>query len=309
MIPQAIDFKYRFVWPYRYLMAPEEFSVLEQYSIPKRFINPRIFRESIQETNRVKVSFMGDLMGVGHKKIFLSNHVRHFLNDSDYTVFNLESVLTTSHGIILQKQYTYEEVFYHLMSQLNADKVIAGVANNHLFDYGTDGVIDTIRTIKASGASYVGTRYRPEVKLAEGLSLRASTQWYDPADNIVNKYTAKPTTDQVINFLHWGQEFSLNPTKEQLAELEELKKSSVCTIGHHSHSPQAIQFDDDYLTAFSLGNMATGFKSEKINNGILMRIDLVQSQNEWIVESCEWDYLHMQVHKDHILLTRRSYDY
>lgn len=300
MKAKEIDLKYRVLWPYKYFKAPTTFDEVEKMSIPKNhLVSTGLFKE------QVKVSFLGDMMGMGNKKLKLGDLVQTRIQKSDYLVFNLEAVIADKNDIILSKQYTSLDSFKYLMDQLDPSKVIIGIANNHLSDYGEEGIESTLRAINEVGAKVIGTNESPLIKLSDDLCLVASTMWHSKNDLKVNRFDTNTQYDfDTIQFLHWGTEFSKHADEQQLEILKSLKDRSISIIGHHSHCPQPIIQNEGHITAFSLGNMGTSFQSQKINHG--MMVDMVFGKcDKWKVIHSAWDFVFMSFKNDVITLQRR----
>lgn len=283
-------------WPFKYLKAPTQFSKIERYSLAKNF-------EFLPgRTRHLRASFLGDFMGVGDHRITLDDSLLNFLNRSDIIMINLECVIHNGKGPILSKQYTSLNSFKYFCSQLDMSKVVFGVANNHLNDFGQKGVEQTLNEISKSGARYVGTKQRPKLFLKKGLAIEAATFWYSKQDQVTNKsFHASTEKEQLIHFLHWGEEFSMAPSRTQNLLARKLGESSLALIGHHSHCPQPIKNINGMVSAFSLGNFCTSFNSPKINSGIVTSIDLSKS-DKWEVISGSWRNINMEVSSQNILV-------
>lgn len=295
-----IGLSYQLKWPYRYLRAPKKNVYIDPESLPKKilFLDTN---ELIED--ELSITFLGDFMGVGSKDVYIDDELKSFLHSSEKIVFNLESVVLDSNKTILSKQHTHPLVFKKFMSQLITSKVLVGIANNHIYDFGINGMIGTINAINESGANYFGTINRPKILLGDGLAINASTFWKNKYDKFVNVYNKTNHDEQVIEFVHWGQEFLARPCPSQEKIFQDLP-NTLCVIGHHSHTPQPIYLSNNILTAYSLGNFVTYFKSEKINNGLFLNLKLVKIAGDWKIFSSEWDFIHIKVKKSYSLITR-----
>lgn len=299
MQEQLINLKYKLSWPFQYLRAPTNFAQIQEHSIPK-YLNCR--SGGYEET--VKITFLGDLMGLGNKELILDDSVLMDIENSDYLVINLESVLVDESDLILDKQYTHQSTFRKLMGQLNSSRVLFGMANNHVYDYGIEGIRQTTAIIESCGAKYFGLKEKPSLIIKNGLEICASTLWHRKEDHFVNKLSdLKSAKNDVIHFLHWGKEFQMLPTLGQKKLIDDLKDDSLCVIGHHSHTPQPINFFDKQLVAYSLGNMATGHSSDKINSGLITTITFGRN-TKWNVIEVNWDFVTQDISSSQCLLRR-----
>ena len=95
---------------------------------------------------------------------------------------------------------------------------------------------------------------------------------------------AKKISDFVVVSVHFGDENSKEPTKEQRILAAKMAKwGADAIIGHHSHVLQSIETiqngDRKTLVAYSLGNfLSTQTKAENILGGIL-KFDIVKEKN------------------------------
>lgn len=299
MQEQLMNLKYKLSWPFQYLKAPTDFSKIEELSIPK-YHN---LRNGVYEET-VKITFFGDFVGLGEKELILDDSVLMDIERSDYLMLNLESVLVDPNDLILEKQYTHESSFKKFIQQLNAPRVLVGLANNHVYDYGSDGVKDTIDIIESTGAKYFGLKEKPSLIIKNGLEVCASTLWHRKEDQRVNKLSdLKTSKNDVIHFLHWGKEFQMLPTEGQRKLIQDLKGEFLCTIGHHSHTPQPINMVGEHLVAYSLGNMATGFSSAKVNTGLITTVTFGRKA-KWQVIEVLWDFVTLDIGPKECLLRR-----
>lgn len=292
---------YKLAWPFRYLMAPTKFSYVLDNSIDK---SVNLLNTNNPET--LSLCFLGDFMGVGNKKVFIDDELKSYINSSDKVIFNLESVVTNHKGLILGKQHTSPDVFSKFLSQFIKDKVLINVANNHLFDFGVDGVVDTLNNIQENNCNYFGTINRPKLEVAKDLFIQGSTFWFNKEDRFVNRFQKLTNNNQTIHFVHWGDEFKKFPSDEQRDFIENLDMNCLSLIGHHSHSPQPIEIHNNKVIAYSLGNFATYFSSEKINNGIILKLNLINKNSSWQLVSCEWDQIFINIERDYTLVTREK---
>lgn len=300
MQSKNVGLAYKLIWPFRYLKAPTKFDYVDEHSISRKMT---FFSNFTDVEDRISIVFLGDFMGVGSKKVYLDDELKNFINSGDKIIFNLEAVIVDSSELILSKQYVHSKVFSSFLSQLQSDKVIVGVANNHLLDYGVNGLVDSLSLIQECGASYIGTSNRGKIQLSDGLFINASTFWTQKDDRYLNRFKRSRSNEQVIQFFHWGNEFDCFANIEQTNLVKELE-NSIAVIGHHSHCPQPIQMVEEKLTAYSLGNLATCYNLEKINNGLVLKLNLVKTKGVWKLSTSEWEHLKIEVDKNYTVIKK-----
>lgn len=161
---------------------------------------------------------------------------------------------------------------------------IVSLANNHVYDFGEIGLLDTLDTLKAAGMPYVGAGRNLEeasapvyfisgdIKIAivsatqierlDNPDTRGATEnsagtfrCWNPEKLYEVVAQAKENSDFVIVFIHWGTENVTEPDWAQLQQAPEIAKAGAdLIIGAHSHCLQGIQYFDDTPVFYSLGN-------------------------------------------------------
>ncbi len=180
------------------------------------------------------------------------------------------------------KAFTFRSSPEHVswLHDLGVD--IVGLANNHVFDYGEEGFLDTLATLEKAGIPYVGAgrsleeAMRPVYLEADGFTIAyvaASCAEY-------TVYTQEATADQpgilacyddtlfleaireaaanadyVIALPHWGTEHSTWLVDKQIDSAQAyLDAGADAVIGAHTHILQGLQFSGGHPILYSLGN-------------------------------------------------------
>ena len=205
------------------------------------------------------------------------------MNKADVMWVNNEFCYTDSGEPLAGKAFTFsanpENVKY--LKELGVD--VAGLANNHVFDYGEQGLLDTLATLEAAKIPYVGAGH--DIKeAASPVYVKAGplTIAYVAAERAekVQIVTQEATEDQpgvlrcyendrfiesireaagkadyVIALPHWGTEHA--------TELEDVQKDGArayidagadAVIGAHPHILQGIEYYNGKPIVYSLGN-------------------------------------------------------
>lgn len=275
--------------PISYFRAPTSFNNICEDSIPQKYINLDGFRITEEPKQRLKITFLGDMMGVGIRDIKICDTLRKRIEDSDYTVINLSSVITNDHSMVIEKQHTHPQIFLKFCDQLPMEKIIFSLANNHIMDFGKNGLNNTIIQLRRVGAKFIGLKDKSSIELAKDLQLKASTSWYTDKEVTAN-LDEQASESSTIHYLHWGEEYSSAPSVEQIKHIEKLNDNDLMVCGHHSHCPQPIKLINEKLTAFSLGNFTSFHDASRINSGLVMTSDLVLF-DKWRVEKVDWAHL------------------
>jgi poly-gamma-glutamate synthesis protein (capsule biosynthesis protein) len=220
--------------------------------------------------------------------------IRPVLEAADIAVVNLECPFT-ERGEKLEKNFNFR-ARPELVKVLEAGSVDAvTLANNHLADWGADGVQDTIHTLGHAGIAHFGAGMnlrqarRPAVLERHGLKV-GFLGWYFQADpdmlepeavyatrhragvagcykdlECVKKMIREdleslaPKVDFMVPFLHWGHEGSYEVRDYQI-DLAHLcvDLGAKAVLGSHPHRVQGIEVYRGSPVFYSLGNFVYG---------------------------------------------------
>lgn len=214
------------------------------------------------------------------------------LRRADYTIINLETPLTDRERSPLAdsgKDYLHWGHIDKTPSRLVAYGVDAvGLANNHVYDFGAPGMVDTFAALKKYGiASFgagmdgndaatplvrvfkVGAR---EITIAviAGFERRKSYEEFgfyagqqspgvSPID--IERFAAqirelKRQTPGifVISYAHWGSNYAWRTPEQQKQAQAMIDAGADLVIGHHGHMMQELESYKGKWIAYGLGN-------------------------------------------------------
>lgn len=258
----------------------------------------RVTRQECASKEETVISFTGDLNfddRMGTMKYLksnglsaaLSNDVREVLAASDILMINNECTYSTRGEPLEGKAYTFraDPSNVSILKELGVD--IAGIANNHVCDYGMEALTDTIATLDGAGIPNVGAgnnleeAKRPWYFVANGkkIAFVAATQiertynytkeatettpgvlkTLNPEKYIEVIREAKAHSDYVIAFVHWGTEGTNYYEADQVDLAEKFAQAGAdAIIGGHTHCLQGISYISDVPVIYSLGNFWFG---------------------------------------------------
>ena len=160
---------------------------------------------------------------------------------------------------------------------------MVSVANNHVFDYGEQGFLDTLDALHAEGIPYSGggrnlteaSAVRYVVTGGRKIAIVSATEierFYHftqkaqkekpgvlktQQEEVWKKELkrAKKNSDYVIAYVHWGTEGKIHYGQDQ-TEIADLcvKAGADAVIGGHPHRLQGIEFIKNVPVAYSVGN-------------------------------------------------------
>ena len=210
-------------------------------------------------------------------------HVKPYLQNADIASVNLEIVIAEHKPAVeTPKSITFyaRPALVEALKWAGVDYVSLG--NNHVYDFGDEGVVLTQKYLSAhnlpsSGGGlnerqalmaypmvhggntyrllgYVGWKgnFTPN-QVAE--SDKGGAAWGSAA-NIADSVTRESTSgDAVIVQYHGGREYHYNPTEQQTSRMRlAIDSGSDLVVSHHPHVLQGFELYRDKLIAYSLGN-------------------------------------------------------
>ncbi|MCR5416967.1 MAG: CapA family protein [Pseudobutyrivibrio sp.] len=205
------------------------------------------------------------------------------MQSADILMVNNEFSYTNRGTALAGKAYTFraDPSRVSLLYDLGVD--IAGVANNHVYDYDETGFLDTLNTLDGAGMPYVGAGVnlsdakKPVYFIIGGrkIAFVAATQ-IERTLNYTKEATgtspgvlkclhpeefcdtiaeAHANADYVMVFTHWGTEGNANYGADQVALARAFVESGAdVIIGGHTHCLQTMEYMDDVPIYYSLGN-------------------------------------------------------
>ncbi|MEW6511532.1 MAG: CapA family protein [Bacteroidota bacterium] len=217
------------------------------------------------------------------------------LSDADVAMVNFEHPVTRQ-GKKVPKPYNFRMSPEYLPALTAAGIDIVSLANNHIFDYGKEGLFDTISYLDSIGILHVGAgrdreeAYRPVVlnirgqkigflayygggespgarRRSAGVARRELPLIRDQIDTL----RRRDNVGFIVVNLHWGTEKALSPDASQRAFAHAVIDAGAdAVIGHHPHVLQGIERYRNGVIAYSLGNLLFGGNSrDRYDTGIL----------------------------------------
>ncbi len=203
--------------------------------------------------------------------------VREWL-EADLLFGNLECALT-SRGEKADKLFTFRASTANVSILKAAGFTIVSLANNHVMDYGSKGLEDTLAALDAAGILHVGAgrdegeARRPVFIERNGLKIgflamttTIPTEMYAGADKPGVLYAdfkrfpawikdAKKRCDLLLVSYHGGTQLEPLPNEVQRAFMKKAFAAGAdVVLGHHPHVIQPVEIPDGRLAIYSLAN-------------------------------------------------------
>ena len=223
------------------------------------------------------ISFEGKYVDKPSAKPFSA--VVHILKSTDLVVANLENPLTNGGNRVKGKctlrgspnwAGVMRDIGVHLIS----------LANNHMMDYGQEGLLNTIRALNSAGLEYVGAgknrkeAYAPKLMKIKKTSIafiartsvivsspsyagesQPGVAYLDIEETKRNIKACKDQADLVILLIHWGlEEYHYPPPHQRILAKELIEAGADLILGHHPHVLQGVEVIGKSFVAYSLGN-------------------------------------------------------
>ena len=260
--------------------------------------------------NQLKILFTGDFcpqlriaeLVEQERYDLIFNDFKKELEGNDFNVVDLECPLT-------ERTSTIHKTGPHLKASPKAIKSltyagvnVAAMANNHIKDYGSEGLLETVQDCLAAGIKTVGVgagleaARTPLYVEAKGIKIAilnmTENEWsnthgaeaganpLDLVKNFNDIRDARQKNDFVIVIFHGGNEFYELPSpriKETFRFFVDAGASAV--IGHHTHIVSGYEIYKQAPIFYSLGNFCfdwPGQRSSFWNIGFSVRLKLAK---------------------------------
>lgn len=204
------------------------------------------------------------------------------MREADIMCLNNEFTYSTGGAPLPGKAYTFraDPKRVEVLEQLGVDAVT--LANNHVYDYGAEALLDTFAVLEEAEVPYFGAGRTLEEAMeplyleVEGKTIalvaasraekyKMTPQATDTEPGILRCYDTalflqairegSENADFCIAFVHWGTEYSFDLEQVQLdTGREYLDAGADAVIGAHSHCLQGMEYYDGKPIVYSLGN-------------------------------------------------------
>ena len=226
----------------------------------------------------------------GYDYPFKDRSLQKLITSSDVSFANLEYPVTRAGVRFVAKTYTYRGEPGSLDAIKKAGFNLLSLANNHIMDYGDQGLMATIRGCRQKKMVYAGAgsnlgfagklRKFEKHGVCYGLLAYSHTfpeEFWATPDSSGTAHLdreslrqdilhARGEVDILLVSFHWGEELKTVPKPYQvdLAHLV-IDAGADVVLGHHPHVPQPIEIYRGKPIFYSLGNYAFGTFSDNVS--------------------------------------------
>lgn len=284
---------------------------------PEYMKENKIYAREAASKDEVTIGFAGDILmddsyaimanlkkRGGNIESGISEAMLAQMHAVDIMVVNNEFPFTNRGTPTEEKTFTFradtDTVYY--LHDMGADAAI--LANNHIYDFGEVGLLDTLDTLEEAGIPNVGAGRNldeasaplyfiindmkiaivaaTQIERLENPDTKGATEnsagvfrCLNPDRLCKTVAQAKENSDFVIVYIHWGTENQAEPDWLQLEQAPKIAEAGAdLIIGDHSHCLQGITYCGDTPVIYSLGNF--WFNSKTLDTG-MVRVTLDDS--------------------------------
>lgn len=230
-------------------------------------------------------------------------HIKERVKDYDLAYYNQETILGgTELGLstypLFNSPYEVGDAF------IDAGFNLVSLATNHTIDKGEKGVLNSRNywnqqaDVLAAG-SYSSFEERDKVVIKEVNGIKYAFLSYTTYTNglivptgkeyLVNVYDEDLIKEEITRYrdqvdllmvaMHWGTEYMTYPTNEQKEISEYLASLGVdLIIGTHPHVIEPIEYIDDTLVIYSLGNFISSQIGVERLTGLMLSLNIKKKE-------------------------------
>ena len=224
-----------------------------------------------------------------------SEDLLELMNDMDVMMVNNEFTYSQRGEALKGKAYTFraDPKRAELLHAFGTD--IVNLANNHVYDFGPEALLDTIATLDEEGIPHVGAGADLEeaskpcyficngrkIAIVAATQIERSLNYTKEATEdtpgvlktlVADKFVkvikkARKNSDIVIAVVHWGTEGDSNYGRDQSNLAKEFVDAGAdAIIGGHTHCLQGFDMIEGVPVIYSLGNF--WFSSSTLDTGL-----------------------------------------
>lgn len=239
-----------------------------------------------------KILFLGDLFFDYDNIPIDIEEISNYIKRNNYKcILNLEGTLFQSKHKIKKRgpNLCQSTKIIEVLKKLNVIGVT--LANNHIYDYGEEGLLKTIEILRKNNIKYCGAGkniseslkpmeiiydekkiviYNFGWRIEETVNAQKKKSGSAPRKEkkILNTIKEKSENEIIIPIFHWGFEYNIYPLPIDICLAHKLieQKNVDMIIGHHSHCIQSFELYKETPIYYSLGNFYFSSRRDSFSN-------------------------------------------
>jgi len=236
-------------------------------------------------------------------------------NTPDLRIINLETSVTKSNDFVKSKAIHYKMHPNNIPCLTSAGIDICLLANNHLLDWGYEGLMETLQSLKKTNIKYAGAGCNSEeaempvvwdtagkgrvvvfscCANSSGVPSSWAAEKSKPGVNLLfdfsnetvrriheNVKSVKQKDDIVVVSIHWGTNWGYEIPHEQRMFAHALIEEAEVDIihGHSSHHPRSIEVYKDKLIIYGAGDLLNDYEGLRMRKN--SKLDLRKLMKLW----------------------------
>ncbi len=259
-----------------------------------------------------------DIGGGNYDFSKMFTEVAPLIKDYDLKYYNQETIIGGKNlGVSHYPRFNSpDEIALNLM---DIGFNLVSLANNHTMDMGEEGILysvnfwrnkdvvvsgqsdsfedrDNIKIYEQNGIKYAFISY---TEMTNGLPVPAGKEYlvnvYSDEQAKIDIESVRDKVDVVIVAMHWGEEYTHTPTYSQKKEAQYLSSLGVnLIIGSHPHVIMPVDYVNDTLVIYSLGNFISGQSPLGLDKiiGLMVGMDIVVKDKKVTFENIDYKLLY-----------------
>lgn len=260
---------------------------------------------ALAEPSDPEITFMagGDILFTPYLDPYIKKHSRDYpflalkklFKRSDIVFANLEVALTNQKKPFPAKGFNFKaDPLWAKVLAKNGINLLS-IANNHILDYGDEGLMDTICALRKEKLNFCGAGENLAQARAAALfevkgikvaclsySVTLPKEFYAKENKPGTAFpyrefleadvpAARPLADILIISFHWSGELLDFPRKYQTKLARKvIDLGADIVVGHHPHNLQGFEVYKNKLIAYSLGNLCFAMYSNQVKESMLL---------------------------------------
>ena len=261
--------------------------------------NPLGLSSSI-EKEPVKLLFVGDIMldrtirkdgeQYGYSNLF--SCLETTFSQYNSVIGNLEGTITSFESVSKDAGYeepasfkfTFDEQAVEALKVIGLDTV--SIANNHIKDFGEEGVIQTVKNLNKLEIGFFGNPLSKQerwlIKDIDGVRVAyiPYNEFFGTKEEaFADLQSTIQSSDIQIIFAHWGDEYV--PVREDIKELAHdfIESGADLIIGAHPHVIQEKEIYKNKTIYYSLGNFIFDqYFQEDVTEGLAVGVEIFNNK-------------------------------
>ncbi len=235
--------------------------------------------------------------------------MKQFLTSDDITLINLETTFTTSDNPT-PKVFNFKANPDHAVMLVHGNITAVSLANNHILDFGLQGLKDTLQTLNELSITHTGTglnlidAQKPIIIERKGIKIGIISatdnkpKWaatidhygtnfftFSSYDHIIQQIQKlKPSVDYVILSLHWDTNWPRYIPTDMISCAHDFIDAGVDIIhGHSSHKPLGVEVYKNKIILYGTGDFIDDYAIDPVErNDLTFLFQITLSKNQLI---------------------------